>query len=132
MFMVISKFCGPAMIYFIFMLIHVIMAYHRGLKKGAFLQLLIGFLMTFLLQMLCIKQMTIVSWIIVFIPFIFYTYMTLVLYHVFGLDPESTTKTYEVPNPNTGSVNVDETRIREAKSALSKAYGALEQMNEEY
>ena len=33
MFMVISKFCGPAMIYFIFMLIHVIMAYHRGLKK---------------------------------------------------------------------------------------------------
>ena len=86
---VVSYFCGPALIYFIFMLIHVIVALYSKQKKEAILQLLVGFLMTFLLQILCMKGMSIISWLLVFIPFIFYTYMMIILYNIFGLDPES-------------------------------------------
>ena len=54
----------------------------------AILQLLLGVLMTFLLQVLCLRKMDIISWIIVFIPFIFYTYMIMIIYYVFGINPD--------------------------------------------
>ena len=90
------RFCSPALIYFIFVIIHVLIAAHKKENKQALLQLLVGILMTFLLQLLCMRNMTIVSWIIVFVPFIFYTYMMIVLYHVFGIDPETNEKRYFV------------------------------------
>jgi hypothetical protein len=34
------------------------------------------------------KGMSIISWIIVFLPFMFYTYTTMIIYYVFGLNPE--------------------------------------------
>lgn len=86
--MLFAKFCSPALIYFTFILIHVMVAIHKKQNKQAILQLLVGTLMTLLLQLLCLRKMTIISWIIVFLPFIFYTYMMLILFHVFGLDPE--------------------------------------------
>lgn len=60
------------------------------------IRLLIGLLMTLLLQLLCMRGMSILSWIIVFIPFIFYTYMMLLLYHVFGLEPTDEMKQFLV------------------------------------
>tara|TARA_B100000902_G_C27208985_1_gene863266 strand:+ start:246 stop:533 length:288 start_codon:yes stop_codon:yes gene_type:complete len=85
--MFLTKFCPPATIYFVFMLVHVLVEISNNNHKGATLQLVIGLLMTVLLQLLCIKRMGIISWIIVFIPFIFYTYMMIILYHVFGIYP---------------------------------------------
>ena len=46
------------------------------------------FVFSFVLQILCSKGLGIISWIIVFIPFIFFTYITAVLFFVFGLDPD--------------------------------------------
>tara|TARA_Y100000992_G_C21226211_1_gene473018 strand:- start:226 stop:456 length:231 start_codon:yes stop_codon:yes gene_type:complete len=63
---------------------------------GAILQLLIGIMMTLLLQVLCMRGMTILSWIIVFIPFIFYTYMMILLYNVFGVEPSENVKNFLV------------------------------------
>jgi cobalamin biosynthesis protein CobD/CbiB len=94
--MFLSSFCPPALIYLIFMLIHVIVEIFNGSQKGAMLQLIIGLLMTLLLQLLCLKNMTIISWIIVFIPFILYTYMMFLLYQVFGLNPEDKERKYLV------------------------------------
>ena len=64
--------------------------------KGAILQLLTGIMMTLLLQVLCMRGMTILSWIIVFIPFIFYTYMMVLLYNVFGVEPSEKVKRFLV------------------------------------
>lgn len=85
--MFFSNFCTPALIYLIFMMIHVIIQTSQNQWNHAIIRLLIGVLMTLLLQVLCMKGMTLLSWIIVFIPFIFYTYMMILLYHVFGIDP---------------------------------------------
>ncbi len=85
--MFFSNFCSPALVYFIFMLVHVFLEMYHKNTKGALLQLLLGLLMSMILQVLCIRGLNIVSWIIVLIPFIFYTYMMILLYNVFGLEP---------------------------------------------
>ena len=94
--MLLTRFCAPAFIYFIFSLIHVLVSIYKGYTSQAVLQFLIGLLMTFLLQLLCFKGMTIVSWIFVFIPFISYTYMMILLFNAFGLQPSETMQQYVV------------------------------------
>lgn len=94
--MFFNNFCPPALIYFIFMLVHVVVALYNKEGKGAILQLIIGLLVTLLLQMLCLKGMSLISWIIVFVPFIFYTYMMIILYFVFGIQPNTNMQKYLV------------------------------------
>lgn len=94
--MLLNTFCGPAIVYFTFMLIHVIVFMYQNKTNEALLQLICGILMTLLLQVLCMKGMTIISWIIVFIPFIFYTYMMIILFHAFGLEPDKNMKRFLV------------------------------------
>jgi uncharacterized protein YacL len=53
-------------------------------KKGAFLQAIMGVLITLLLQFLCMNGLSLLSWIIAFLPLIFYTYMVILLYSIFG------------------------------------------------
>lgn len=86
--MFLTNLCPPALIYFVFMLCHVIVATFKDEYNNAILQFILGVLMTMLLQLLCFKGMSIISWIIVFIPFIFYTYMIMIIYYVFGLNPQ--------------------------------------------
>lgn len=68
---------------------HALVATFENNYKHAILQIMLGVLVTMLLQLLCVKGMNLISWIIVFIPFIFYTYMIIIIYHVFGLNPKS-------------------------------------------
>lgn len=92
----ISILCTPALIYLIFMLVHSVIEMMNENYKGALLQLIIGILVTLLLQILCMKGMNIISWIIVFIPFMLYTYMMILLYNVFGINPSKNEKKYLV------------------------------------
>jgi hypothetical protein len=78
------------------MIIHVFMEMQANNPNGALVQLLLGILMTLLLQVICMRGMTIFSWIIVFLPFIFYTYMMILLYNVFGLEPSDEMKQFLV------------------------------------
>ncbi len=94
--MFFTNFCSPALIYLIFIIIHVVLEMKEQNTKGAILQLLTGIMMTLLLQVLCMRGMTILSWIIVFIPFIFYTYMMVLLYNVFGIEPSEKVKRFLV------------------------------------
>lgn len=82
--MMISSFCPPAIVYIVFSFVHVLMAIYDGDKKGAFLQAIMGLLITLLLQFLCMNGLSILSWIIAFLPLIFYTYMVILLYSIFG------------------------------------------------
>ncbi len=80
----IQSFCPPSIVYLVFTLTHVLMALFDNNINGAFLQLVMGILITLLLQMLCMNGLSFFSWIIVFLPLVFYTYMTLLLYNIFG------------------------------------------------
>jgi hypothetical protein len=55
---------------------------------------------TLLLNILCKQGLSIISWLIVFIPFILMTYITAVLMFVFGLSPSSDDLNYNVKYPD--------------------------------
>ena len=79
--------CAPALIYVAFSLTQVIIDTFKGLYNTAFFKLIVMIIITILLNSLCQAGMGIVSWIIVFIPFIFMSVIVAILLYVFGLDP---------------------------------------------
>jgi hypothetical protein len=85
--MILSSLCAPALIYLIFSIIHIVIDTREKRYDDAVTKSLVMVLFTLLLQLLCLKGFHLVSWIIVFIPFIFYTYMITIVYYVFGSDP---------------------------------------------
>ena len=106
--MFFTSLCTPALIYLVFFLTHSLVATFQNNYKHAILQILLGILMTFLLQLLCLRKMDIISWIIVFIPFIFYTYMVMIIYYVFGINPQVESETKEEEEENDTSDSEDE------------------------
>ena len=78
--------CTPAIIYIIFSLTQIIVDTIKGLYNTAFLKFIVSILITILLDGLCKGGMGIISWIIVFIPFIFMTVIVSMLLYIFGLD----------------------------------------------
>ena len=80
------KLCPPALIYLIFSLTQIVIDLFKGLFNTAFVKVLVAAMITFLLNTLCNQGLTVISWIIVFIPFILMTTIVSVLLYVFGLD----------------------------------------------
>jgi hypothetical protein len=80
------KLCPPALIYLIFSLTQIIIDLFKGLFNTAFVKVLVAAMITFLLNTLCNQGLTVISWIIVFIPFILMTTIVTVILYVFGLD----------------------------------------------
>lgn len=81
--------CAPALIYVAFSLTQVIIDTFKGLYNTAFLKIIVMIIITILLNALCQTGMGIISWIIVFIPFIFMSVIVAILLYVFGLDPST-------------------------------------------
>ena len=113
--------CPPAFIYIIFSLTQIVIDTIKGQYNTAFFKFIVSILITFLLNALCQNGMSIVSWLIVFIPFIFMTVIVTMLLYIFGLDAyngklqpsekkenhsgnliftTSDSNTYPDPNPN--------------------------------
>ena len=81
--------CAPALIYVAFSLTQIIIDTFKGLYNTAFFKVIVMIIITILLNALCSSGMGIVSWIIVFIPFIFMSVIVAILLYVFGIDPAS-------------------------------------------
>ena len=79
--------CSPALIYLAFSLTQIIIDTFKGLYNTAFFKIIVMVIITILLNALCQSGMGIISWIIVFIPFIFMSVIITILLYVFGLDP---------------------------------------------
>jgi hypothetical protein len=79
--------CAPALIYLAFSLTQIIIDTFKGLYNTAFFKFIVMIIITILLNALCISGMGIISWIIVFIPFILMSVIVTILLYVFGLDP---------------------------------------------
>ena len=88
-----EQLCAPAIIYLIFSIIQILIDTIKGLYNTALMKAIVMVMVTFLLQILCKRGLNIISWIIVFIPFILMTVIVSLLLYFFGL------------NSSTGKIN---------------------------
>lgn len=87
--MVFTKICPPALIYLIFATTQISVDSIKGQYNTAFIKIFVTFVFTMLLNHLCMSGLGVVSWIIVFIPFLLMTMIVTMLLFVFGLDPST-------------------------------------------
>jgi predicted membrane protein len=88
-----EQLCAPAIIYLIFSIIQILIDTFKGLYNTALMKVIVMIMVTFLLQILCKRGLNVISWIIVFIPFILMTVIVSLLLYFFGL------------NSSTGKIN---------------------------
>ena len=87
--MAFETLCAPALIYIFFSVTQIIIDTYNGLYNTAFLKAWVAIIFTILLNYLCKVGLGVVSWLIVFIPFILMTLIIAILLLAFGLDPSS-------------------------------------------
>lgn len=85
----LEKICAPALLYIAFSLTHVIIDTIKGLYNTAMTKFLVMIVFSGLLNILCKSGLTIISWIVVFIPFITMSIITTIVLFTFGLSPDS-------------------------------------------
>jgi hypothetical protein len=81
-----TTICPPALIYIVFSLTQIIIDLVKGLYNTAFMKFIVMSIIGFLLNLLCQGGLGIISWIIVFIPFVLMTIITAMLLYAFGLN----------------------------------------------
>lgn len=94
--MLLDKLCPPSIIFVVFLFIFLTIDIYDNKYQTAFAKMIIGFIIISLLQVLCIGGLGIISWMIVFLPLIIYTYMTIIIYTAFGMNPEKQMKRFEI------------------------------------
>jgi hypothetical protein len=78
--------CPPAIIYLIFSAIQIIIDTFKGLYNTALVKIIVASMVTLLLNILCKQGLNVVSWIIVFVPFILMTVIVSMILYIFGLN----------------------------------------------
>ena len=96
--MIFQYICPPAALYLAFSLIQILIDMFRGETNIAFLKFLVMIVFTIALNMLCTAGLGLISWLIVFIPFILMTYITTILVFVFGIPNKENISTGQ-PDP---------------------------------
>jgi len=105
----LGALCMPALIYAIYATTIVVIDLYRGLYNTAFVETLIGIMFTLLLNMLCKRGLTVLSWVVVSIPFILMTVVAAILIFSFGLNPATGKALYsvaEAPASNTAATTM--------------------------
>jgi tetrahydromethanopterin S-methyltransferase subunit E len=99
--------CAPAIIYLIFSITQILIDTFKGLYNTAFMKVIVTIMVTLLLNILCEQGLSVVSWIIVFIPFMLMTVIVSMLLYVFGLDAATGQLNYncDASNNNTNCGN---------------------------
>jgi len=111
------ELCAPALIYLIFSILQIIYDIYNKLYDSALLKFFICIMITFLLNTLCQKNLQIIAWLIISIPFIMMTTITLILIYIFGF------------NKNTGKINCNVStpslQVATAMSSINKSSSTL-------
>ena len=87
--MILNSLCPPALLYLVFSLTQIAIDSMKGKYNTALVKSWVAFVFTILLNYLCETGLGIVSWIIVFVPFILMTLIVSILLLMFGLDPST-------------------------------------------
>lgn len=82
----ITKLCPPSLLYLGFSVTQIIIDLFSGLFNIALAKFLVMIVFTFILNFLCNRGLSIISWIVVFIPFVFMTLITSVILVAFTTD----------------------------------------------
>jgi hypothetical protein len=98
--------CAPAIIYLIFSITQILIDTLSGLYNTAAMKVIVTIMITLLLNILCQQGLTIVSWVIVFIPFILMTVIVSILLYVFGLDVTTGKLDYKSNNCNLNNKDI--------------------------
>ena len=85
--MFVENLCGPAVLYLGFSLTQIIIDLFRKAYNTAIIKSAVAIVFTTVLNMLCKQGLTVISWFVVFIPFVTMTLVTGILLYVFGLAP---------------------------------------------
>ena len=85
----LQNLCTPALIYLIFSITQITIDIFRKDYNIALVKFTVAFIFTILLNYLCSSGLGIVSWIIVFIPFVLMTYVSMLLMYAFGFSENS-------------------------------------------
>jgi hypothetical protein len=94
--MLLEYLCPPALLYAAIMLIYLVLELSNEKYHQAFVKAIVGIIFTCILQAFCQMSLGVVSWLLVMIPIIFYTYITLLVFIVFGLNPKDKMKQFIV------------------------------------
>jgi hypothetical protein len=103
--MVLEQLCPPALLYVGFSLTQIIIDIFKKMYNTAFLKLIVTFIFTMLLNILCKQGLGVVSWFIVFVPFIMMSIITTLLLFVFGLSPFTGKLNYNVDYQDNSQTN---------------------------
>jgi uncharacterized membrane protein len=87
----LEKICSPALLYLAFSMIQIVIDLFQGDYHISLLKFIIMFIFTAILNILCLNGYTKLVWFIVIIPIILLTYISSVLFYVFGLNPNKST-----------------------------------------
>jgi hypothetical protein len=78
--------CAPAIIYLIFSITQILIDTYKAMYNTAIIKIMVTVMVTLLLNILCEQGLGVVSWIIVFIPFILMTVIVSMVLYIFGLN----------------------------------------------
>ena len=78
------KLCMPSVLYLLFSASHIVMDSYYKQYNSVFVKILIALFFTFILNWLCEAGLSVISWIIILIPFVFMTLITSLLLYAFG------------------------------------------------
>lgn len=102
------KLCAPAIIYLIFSITQILIDLYKGQTNTAGIKVIVTAMVTLLLNILCQRELTFVSWIIVFIPFILMTTLVSILLYMFGLDVATGSLDVSCETQTPDGVKIDE------------------------
>ena len=98
--MFVENLCPPAILYLGFSLTQIVIDMFKGMYNTAIVKSAVAIVFTTILNMLCSRGLTTISWFIVFIPFVTMTFVTGVLMYLFGLAPFTGKLKYQGDNDN--------------------------------
>ena len=82
--MFLKLLCPPAFLYLCFSLTHIIIDLFKNLYNTAFVKFIVMIIYTLSLQILCDNGLSVLAWLLVFIPFVLMSVIISLLLYVFG------------------------------------------------
>ncbi len=117
-----DELCSPALIYLFFSIVQILIDIYLGLYNTAMIKLIVTIMITLLLNVLCEKNLGIISWIFVLLPLIFISTIVSTLLYVFGMSISIGTTKQKSYEPSDNVVKPEELIIERPypKHGLSK------------
>jgi hypothetical protein len=115
------KLCPPALIYLCFSIIQIIIDILKQHYEEALFKFVIMIVITLMLNILCEQNLIMISWIIVFVPFILMTEMILMLAYIFGINMYNGTIDYKHNTHANLNNNLNKTNEKEYPSMFSSS-----------